>query len=307
MRTQTDRMSSASLVKNGGGTVTVQGSVHVRFRELIPIPLYTKEYLWVHGSRDKIRTIILETSGTNGKYEQNSTKTHNKHTHTKTKHTHTKITTLKQCETHMRKNRMFSYTHRHTLRPVSGQTHTLSKNNKHTPLTPCHKHNNQKKINHAENTTTDIHYTYKPRHTNIVHNTHTKNPNIPLIRLLLIITLASILIYSPKLFSILLKFSSNATDTIKRRKPFPQHTIPTTPHLLGCGEKTPTTSSHSTLHKRLEKKNHTIVVSRRKEQEKKTETPVQRQKRCSEHRKKGPKTKNHKYQPAKKHILLLHN
>ena len=111
------------------------------------------------------------------------------------------------------------------MRPVSGKTHTLSKNNKYTPLTPCHKHNNQKHFNHAENTTTDIDYNNKPRHTNITHSAHTKKPIFPLIRLLSIFTLASILIYPPILFSILLKLSPNVTDTIKRRMPLPQHTI----------------------------------------------------------------------------------
>jgi len=121
------------------------------------------------------------------------------------------------------------------LRPVSGKTHTLSKNNKYTPLTPCHKHNNQKHFNHAENTTTDIDYNNKPRHTNITHSAHTKKPIFPLIRLLLIFTLASILIYPPILFSILLKLSPNVTDTFKRRMPLPQHTI--LPPLTYSGER----------------------------------------------------------------------
>jgi len=67
--------------------VTVQGSVYARFREFILIPLYTKEYLWVHGSRHKFRTIILEASGMSGKMNKKVQRlTTCTHTHTHTNH-----------------------------------------------------------------------------------------------------------------------------------------------------------------------------------------------------------------------------
>ena len=225
-----------------------------------------------------------------GKNEQNTTHAHNTHTHTHT-HTHTEITTPKQCEIHVSQDRMFSYTRTHTLRPASGQTHTLSKYNEYTPPTPCYKHNNQKILNHAKKPTTDTRYNSKPRHTNIIHSVHTKKTDSPTHTP----THNNHSCLNPDLFP---NTALHLTQVLPERDRHNQKTHAssttrdlTTPHLLRCGEQTTTTSRHTIPHPRLAKEKHILPISCGQKQEKKTETPILSQKGHSEHRKDSQKTK----------------
>ena len=84
--------------------------------------------------------------------------------------------------------------------------------------------NSQTILHNIQTTTTDTHHNSRSRHIDIKDSVDKKKLTLPLVRQFQVITVTSILIYFPILFSIFLTLPQNVIGTTKRRTPLTQRT-----------------------------------------------------------------------------------